>query len=129
MSEPKRLLVPVLLVVGGIAIGVGGMALFNRGPSGAPGWASAPGRIGDAAPATPGAPTKSAPSPDWETRDPLSIVGEAIQISDRDRRLEMLRHAAAALVEKDIKLALETGAKIPDANDKLEFMRALFAAW
>src|SRR6185503_1005306 len=47
----------------------------------------------------------------------------------RDSRAESLRHLATRLVGEDVKRALEVGAKIPDSNDKLEFMRALFAAW
>src|SRR3954447_9499400 len=64
-----------------------------------------------------------------DLRDAMSVLSDAIGNPDRDARAEALRHLAERLVLEDVKKALAVGAKIPDANDKLEFMRALFAAW
>ncbi len=128
MSEPKSLLIPSLLVVGGIAVGVG-LTLYLNHPT-APAAPATSSATGGSTPAATGldarlAGTENSP----EVRAAMSILSEAIQTVDRDKRAEMLRKLAADLVEKDVKLALEAGAKIPDANDKMEFMRALFAAW
>ena len=63
------------------------------------------------------------------TSGAINALSEAITNPDRDARAEGLRHLAQRLVGTDVKEALAIGAKIPDANDKLEYMRALFAAW
>jgi hypothetical protein len=64
-----------------------------------------------------------------DLRDAMSVLSEAMANSDRDARAEALRHLAERLAIEDVKKALAVGAKIPDANDRLAFMRALFATW
>ncbi len=61
--------------------------------------------------------------------DPLSVLSRAISTADRDQRAETLRALAVRLVGEDVQKALALVAKIPDADDKLEFLRALFGAW
>ena len=61
--------------------------------------------------------------------DPLSVLSRAISTADRDARAETLRALAVRLVGADVKKALALAAKIPDVDDKLEFLRALFGAW
>jgi hypothetical protein len=69
------------------------------------------------------------PPLETDAREPLSALGEAISNPDRDARGEALRQLARRLAGEDLARGLEIGGRIPDANDQLEFMRALFAAW
>lgn len=131
MSEPQRRpnLQPILLLVGGIALGMLGMWLITGGQSpSSTGHITTPAPTSPlTAPSNPAQRTEEKAEPDH--RDPFSILGDALATADRDSRAEALRHLAERLAAEDVKKALEVGNRIPDANDKLEFMRALFAKW
>jgi hypothetical protein len=124
MALPKPALY-TLLVAAGIVGGIIGASLFRRG-------------AGEGEKAGPGAGTLAIPRthagapaglPVADARDPFSVLADAIANRNRDSRAEALRHLAMRLVGEDVNRALEVAAKVPDANDRIEFMRALFAAW
>lgn len=130
MSEPPRrtLLQPILLLAAGVAAGVLAMSLFNRGSAPPPATSTPAGTPSAPASSTPDAARnleETAPEP----RDPISALADALGDADRDSRAEALRRLATKLVGEDVKKALEIGNRIPDANDRIDFMRALFAAW
>ena len=120
----------LLLVVAGVAGGMLAMRLIRSGDS------SSATKTADASP-TPApvskwiadAPERHLKHADSESAEDLTALSSAITNPDRDARAEELRHLAERLAGEDVKKALALGAKIPDANDKLEYMRALFAAW
>lgn len=129
-SLPRRLLQPLLLVVAGVVGGVLLMSWLNRGTLSGP----APSPTAQSGPSgeseRPGSSDRSAASDAApKPRDAFSVLNDALTTANRDARAEALRHLAERLVEEDPMKALEVGNRIPDANDKLEFMRALFAAW
>ncbi len=120
----------VAFFAGGFASAVVAMTIFQHDPA-APSLpphpavapasqnASAP-PVGDAAPRT------RAARADQES---LTRLSDALADPDGDHRREALRHLAGALAERDMKAALDTGARIPDGGDKIEFLRAVFGKW
>jgi hypothetical protein len=114
---------PLLLVaVGAVGGGLLTLALL-RGGGGQPAGAPAPLRP----PA--GAGLEPAAEAEAGVGDPLNALGDAISNSDRDARGEALRRLARRLAAENLTQGLEIGGRIPDANDQLDFMRALFGAW
>jgi len=120
----KTPLVYLLLLAGGVAAGVGLTLWFQRG-SETPRTNHSPVPASDPAVAT----HPVSESPGADSGDPLGALGDAISDPDRDRRAEALRQLATRLAGADIARALEIGGRIPDADDQLTFMRAVFAAW
>jgi hypothetical protein len=124
---PKILLVSLLVIAGGIA---GALITVSIMQSGALSTRRADPHVlppSQVAPHHDPLSDVAVTAPDL--REAMSVLSDAISNPDRDARAEALRHLAGRLVLEDVKKALAVGAKIPDANDKLEFMRALFAAW
>jgi len=120
---------PALLVLFGLVGGILLMIALDRDTPPAPPVVVAPPPVSPlpeppAVIATP-MPEKTAPAP----TDPINILAEALGHADRDARAESLRHLAQRLVAEDVQKALALANRIPDANDKIEFMRALFGAW
>jgi hypothetical protein len=62
-------------------------------------------------------------------REPVVRLADALAEVNRDRRFEGLRHLGEAMAEHDLRAALALGERIPDNNDKVEFLRAVFAKW
>jgi hypothetical protein len=131
-APERKHLVQILLVALGMAGGIVLMKVLDRGGSSG----SLPPR--ELPPAVAAAtPSPAEPSKVLREReaaagshlDAMSALSEAISNSDRDARAEALRQLAARLVAEDVQAALGVGKRIPDVNDKTEFMRALFAAW
>lgn len=129
-SHRRNLLQPILLVAGGVAAGALLMwSISGSGPAGSKTASLATPAPADTAASDAGAAARAQEKAEPDRRDPFSVLADALATTDRDARAESLRHLAERLVAEDVKKALEVGNRIPDANDKLEFMRALFAAW
>ncbi len=129
-SSPRSLLQPILLVAAGLVGGILLMWWINRGGDGAPrppltASTAQPDKAERSGQSDSSSQSDHAATP----RDPFSVLNDALTTANRDARAEALHHLAERLVEEDPMKALEVGNRIPDANDKLEFMRALFAAW
>ena len=119
MALPKYVR-SILFAIGGMAAGIGVMMFIRP---------SQP--VADSAKGTP-QPEKTAPLPAENApgeNESLTVLSRAISTADRDKRAETLRALAVRLVGEDVQKALALAAKIPDVDDKLEFLRALFGAW
>ena len=128
--KPGGALFNVLLVIAGGMFGILVMSLVRSGDGGSVQSTS----VATPVPVRPtaredSAVTREVKSEDAGSGEVFSALSDAISNPDRDARAEGLRHLAERLAGEDIKKALALGAKIPDANDKIEYMRALFAAW
>ena len=119
MALPKYLQ-SSLLVLGGVAAGVAVMMFMQPAQQATTPTRGTAAGENAASISTDAALTES---------DPLSVLSRAISTADRDTRAETLRALAVRLVGEDVKKALAVAAKIPDVDDKLEFLRALFGAW
>jgi hypothetical protein len=128
VEKARSPLLAVALALLGAAAGVIATLLFTSRPSVPPPAPAAAATPAPAAPATAGHAPAREPAP-AQLAEALNTLAEAITNPDRDARGEALRHLAAKLVAEDVNRALEVGNRIPDANDKMEFMRALFGAW
>ena len=120
-----RKLYPILLLLAGVGIGVLLTKQWrNQEPKSTP---TVTERIAQSQPGT-----SVGEEPDKRqssNRDPGSSLANALANPDRDGRGEGLRRLATELVQTNIKDALALGAKIPDESDRLDYTRAVFAAW
>ncbi len=62
-------------------------------------------------------------------REMVTRLSDALAETNREARNESLHHLAESLAEHDVATALAMGARIPDENDKVEFLRTVFAKW
>ena len=118
----------VAFFAGGFASAVVAMAIFQRDPAGPalpPHGAIPPPAQNASALASSEAGGRS----HAVEVEPLTRLSDALADTDRDRRHEALRHLAESLAERDLKAALDMDAWIPDGQDKVEFLRAVFAKW
>ena len=136
MNTPKTDLAALkglMYFVAGLVVAVTGMVFFQR----------APGSPSDSKVAAPVATAESnsrqslpEESKSGTTRiiqagehENFTLLASAIADSNRDRRYEALRHLAETVAAHDVKAALDMSGRITDGNDKIEFLRAVFAKW
>ncbi len=128
----KKYFIQILLVALGMGGGIGLMKMLDRDKAGAPSRSREIAPKVEAALGSPPEPTTGLrgrePATGSDT-EPMSALSEAISNPDRDARAEALRRLAARLVAEDVQEALNVGKRIPDVNDRTEYLRALFAAW
>ena len=116
-------------IAGGLAVVAIAMTLFLHEPS----TPATPSVIETASENKPAQTASDAASHDASSakltvgdgREPFSALADALAESNRDHRLEALRHLAESLAARDVQAALEMGAQIPDGNDRIEFLRAV----
>lgn len=61
--------------------------------------------------------------------DKSPTVGDALRVEDAIRRAASLREAGAGAARKDPKSALESADKLQSDQDKLDFLRGIYAEW